>query len=261
MQLSSITTTLTDFIQTSPLNRVHDLTDLQLFDTPLIGVASAADELFPQLRQPSIIIDTYLLPSDWLPTAKSIISYFLPFTAQVRASNRQQGLPSTEWLYGRIEGQMFVVAVGNLLVDLLKQGGYEAVFPTTDSRFKIVNRRSNWSERHTAFIAGLGTISLNRSLITRVGAAGRLGSVITNLELSATQRNYYEFDENCNHCGACIRRCPAGAISADGKDHAICDAFLESMKLKFVPRYGCGKCQTAVPCEKGIPVKPIASIP
>ena len=255
MQLNTISATLADFIQTSPLNRVRDLADLQVFDSPLIGVASAGDELFPQLRQPSIIIETYLLPTDWLPTAKSIISYFLPFTAQVRVSNRQQGLPSTEWLYGRIEGQAFVVAVGNLLVDLLHQGGYEAVFPTIDPRFKIVNRRSNWSERHTAFIAGLGTISLNRSLITKVGAAGRLGSVITDLELPPTERYYHEFDENCSHCNVCIKRCPAGAINADGKDHAICDAFLETTRQQFAPRYGCGKCQTAVPCEQGIPLK------
>ena len=255
MQISTLTETLTDFIQTSPLNRVPDLADLQLFDSPLLGVAGADDELFPQLRQPSVISENYMLPSDWLPTAKSIIAFFLPFTAQVRISNRQQGLPSIEWLYGRIEGQTFVVAVGNLLVDLLKQSGYEAVFPTVDPRLKIVERRSNWSERHTAFIAGLGTISLNRSLITKAGAAGRLGSVITNLDLPATKRNYHQFDENCSHCGVCIKRCPAGAISTDGKDHAICDAFLETTRQQFVPRYGCGKCQTAVPCEQGIPKK------
>ena len=76
MKLSTLTDTLTDFIQTSPLNRAHDMADLQLFDAPLFGVASANDELFPQLRQPSIIIETYLLPTDWLPTAKSIISFF-----------------------------------------------------------------------------------------------------------------------------------------------------------------------------------------
>ena len=105
MPVGTLTTTLTDFIQTSPLNRAHDLADLQLFDAPLFGVASANDELFPQLRQPSIIIETYLLPTDWLPTAKSIISFFLPFTTEVRASNRQQGLPSTEWLYGGLKAR------------------------------------------------------------------------------------------------------------------------------------------------------------
>lgn len=255
MLLTSLTAKLTDFIQTSSLNRVHELADLQIFDFPLLGIARADDELFPQLRQPSVISEAYLLPTDWLPTAKSIISFFLPFTAQVRTSNRNPGMPSTEWLYGRIEGQAFVVAVGNFLVDLLKQSGHTAVFPTIDPRLKIVNRRSNWSERHTAFIAGLGTISLNRSLITRTGAAGRLGSVITDLELPSTERYYREFDENCSHCGVCINRCPAGAINADGKDHAICDAFLETTRQQFAPRYGCGKCQTAVPCEAGIPLK------
>ena len=41
MPVGTLTTTLTDFIQTSPLNRAHDLADLQLFDAPLFGVASA----------------------------------------------------------------------------------------------------------------------------------------------------------------------------------------------------------------------------
>ena len=76
MQLNTITAALTDYTQTSPLNRVQDLADLKIFDSPLIGVASAEDELFPQLRQPSIIIETYLMPTDWLPAAKSIISFF-----------------------------------------------------------------------------------------------------------------------------------------------------------------------------------------
>ena len=76
MQVSTLTATLTDFIQTSPLNRVHDLADLQLFDSPLLGVASADDELFPQLRQPAIIIETYLLPTDWLPQPRASFRFF-----------------------------------------------------------------------------------------------------------------------------------------------------------------------------------------
>lgn len=243
------------FVQSSPANKVQNLDVYQLFDIPLIGVAAANDELFHQLKQPDTIGPAHCLPYEWLPAAQSVISFFLPFTSRVRSSNRAAGVPSSEWLYGRIEGQAFVIELGAFLSESLHRHGYQAVFPTTDSRSKVANRRSNWSERHVAFIAGLGTISLNRSLITKSGSAGRIGSVITNLKLPASDRYYKDFDENCNHCGACVLRCPVGAVSKTGKDHELCDAYLETMKLQFSPRYGCGKCQTGVPCEQGIPVK------
>jgi epoxyqueuosine reductase QueG len=106
-----------------------------------------------------------------------------------------------------------------------------------------------------AFIAGLGTLSLNRSLITKIGAAGRIGSVVTDLHLPVTPRYYTETEENCSHCGACIRRCPPLAISETGKDHALCSDYLDGVLQRFTPRYGCGKCQTGVPCEDRIPMR------
>lgn len=57
-------------------------------------------------------------------------------------------------------------------------------------------------------------------------------------------------------CGACIRRCPAEAITMEkGKDHTVCEPWLTRTAQLYAPRYGCGKCQTKVPCESQIPVK------
>jgi epoxyqueuosine reductase QueG len=109
--------------------------------------------------------------------------------------------------------------------------------------------RSNWSERHAAFTAGLGTFSRNRSLITRLGAAGRFGSVITDAELEPTPRPYLGVTEYCDDCGLCVDRCPCRAIAASGKDNQVCSAYLATTKVLYAPRYGCGKCQTGVPCE------------
>lgn len=54
--------------------------------------------------------------------------------------------------------------------------------------------------------------------------------------------------------GKCAVNCPANAISLDkGKDHSKCHGFLLKTAEKFKPRYGCGKCQVAVPCECRIP--------
>ena len=255
MLLNDIVNVVEDFTQMSPLNKVTELENLQIFASPLIGVAAAGDVLFDRLKQPEAIGPHHFSPQEWLQGSKSIISYFLPFTEAVRASNRLSGLPSNEWLYGRIEGQAFIVDISRRIVEFLQAAGYQAVSPATDSRFAVVDRRSNWSERHVAFIAGLGTLSLNRSLITRMGSAGRIGSIVTNLELPVTSRYYTEVEENCSHCGACIPRCPPQAIDENGKNHAVCSAYLDGILQRFTPRYGCGKCQTAVPCESELPVK------
>ncbi len=55
-------------------------------------------------------------------------------------------------------------------------------------------------------------------------------------------------------CGTCISRCPAGAISLEGgKNQIKCKEWMDLMKARWSPRYGCGKCQVGVPCESRIP--------
>ena len=80
--------------------------DTVLFDAPLIGFAAADDDLFEKYKQPEIIGEYYFAPVEWLPSARTVISFLMPFTEEVRSSNRVDRTdPSMEWLYGRIEGQ------------------------------------------------------------------------------------------------------------------------------------------------------------
>lgn len=245
---------IAEFVMLSPLNSVMQLGNLKLFDTPLICVASASDPLFDRLKEPEVVGRNHLLPVEWLEGAKSVISYFLPFSQAVREANRKQGVAATEWLYGRIEGEQLNAALRAHIVQKLQDSGCQAVAPANDERLVIKERRSNWSERHVAFVAGLGTFSLSRSLITARGSAGRFGSVIVDLELEPTPRAYSAVDEYCTKCGACILRCPPLAISEAGKDNAVCSDYLDRVLAKYRPRYGCGKCQTGVPCEYQIPL-------
>ena len=53
----------------------------------------------------------------------------------------------------------------------MKAMGGDALAPAIDSRFDIAQRRSNWSERHAAFAAGLGSFGLSKSPITVKGCA------------------------------------------------------------------------------------------
>ncbi|MPM73368.1 hypothetical protein SDC9_120348 [bioreactor metagenome] len=119
-----------------------------------------------------------------------------------------------------------------------------------------VSYTSNWSERHVAYVCGLGTFSLSKGLITEKGVSGRFGSLVTTAPLTVTPRAYSELYEYCVFCGACARNCPAEAIAIDpevGKRHAPCAAFLDEYRPQYAPRYGCGKCQVRVPCRDGIP--------
>jgi epoxyqueuosine reductase QueG len=244
---------LINFVVTSPLNIVEELGSLHIYDKPIVGVASADDPFFDRLKEKEIVGPQHMSPREWLGTARSVIVYFLPFSKRIRESNRKGVHASTEWLYGRIEGEIMNNALKSHLVQVLVDAGSQALCPVLDARFKAADFKSNWSERHAAYIAGLGTFSLSRSLITRVGSAGRIGSVITDLDIEPTPREYDESDEYCSKCGACILRCPPLAIDEKGKDNPVCSQYLDRVRVRFKPRYGCGKCQTGVPCESSIP--------
>jgi len=115
---------------------------------------------------------------------------------------------------------------------------------------------SNWSERHAAYVCGLGTFGLSKGMITERGMAGRFASVIIEEQLETDERPYTDVYEYCTGCGACARRCPANAIDLKkGKDHIACRAWLLRMSEIHAPRYGCGLCQTGVPCESCRPKK------
>lgn len=173
MFLNILEEKIVDFTRNSEQNFLDDLDMMQIYDKPLISVATAYDPLWEKLKDPQVIGPHHLTPEEWLVEAKSVISYFLPFTEDIRTSNRSKGLPSKEWLYGRYEGEMFNTSLRSFIVGEIESSGAKALAPVFDKRFEIFNHVSNWSERHAAFIAGLGTFSLNDSLITSFGAAGR----------------------------------------------------------------------------------------
>jgi len=84
------------------------------------------------------------------------------------------------------------------------------------------------------FVAGLGTFSLNRSLITAHGSAGRIGSIVVDVAIDPTKRQYTAIDEHCTKCGACILRCPPLAINEQGKNNAVCSDCLSRVLSFFI---------------------------
>lgn len=240
------------------------LSGMKIFDEPLFAYGLADDSLFEDLKKPEAIGAHFLAPKQWLPQANTVISYFFPFTTQIKQSNGlNRTWPSNEWLHGRIEGQEFLNEFTKYLNTELTDAGYLSMVPTMDQRFWAMTDEtatyaytSNWSERHVGFVCGLGTFGLSKGLITSKGIAGRIGSIITSLNLAPSVRYYTALYENCSGCGACVGQCPVQAITREtGKKHKPCSDFLNRTFEQHQPRYGCGKCQVAVPCESQIPAK------
>ncbi|MDR3270283.1 MAG: 4Fe-4S binding protein [Peptococcaceae bacterium] len=228
-----------------------DLAGLQIYEAPIFAFGAAEDEAFTGLQDPQVIGPHFRLPRQWLAQARTVVSLFLPFSKDVKQSNaRALDWPSAEWLHGRIEGQICSDGLCRYLQAELINDGYPTIVPTLQPEFVSANFSSNWSERHVAFICGLGTFGISKGLITEKGMAGRLCSLVTAWETPPDTRAYEDLYAYCIRCGKCARNCPAQAISPEhGKDHPPCSAFLNITKEKYRPRYGCGKCQVQVPCS------------
>ena len=256
----------------TPENAINPrLCGLRLFDAPTVCFGSADDKLFDSFKDPKAVGPWHMSPKEWLPQANTVVSLFFPFTEEVRAANRKQRCwPSDQWLQGRIEGQAWLGAFMRALRGRLEELGFAACIPQQDPRWASVARGkgleaeygdlpettfgSRWSERHAAYVCGLGTFGLSKGLITKRGIAGRFGSLVTDAMIEPTPREYSGLYDWCTRCGSCAKRCPANAITIEnGKDHIPCHTLLEETKIRFAPRYGCGMCQTAVPCEASAP--------
>jgi len=273
-----------DFIRNPKRNFISEadaidesVAGLRLFDTPLIGYADAGDELFERFKtDPKITCGRFMPPKEWLQDANTVVSIFMPYSREVKSGNsRDMITPSHEWLHARYEGQKVIDELSRYLMDELAKRGYQCVAPGIDDRFtSFIGIRtmgtgtvgetiltnsdygSNWSERHVAFVAGLGTFGLSKGLITKKGTAGRFTSIITDLKHEPSQRDYQDRYEYCTMCGACAKNCPAEAITLErGKDDSLCAEYLDGILTTFNPRYACGKCQVKVPCQDGIPKK------
>jgi len=272
----------------SPKNRLEHLDNSLVYEEPLIGFADANDPLIARFKE--VVGSFHLSPQElWrqtfpgeVPSNLSIIAWVLPFAKTIRDSNRRQRhKPSPHWGHARLYGELLNNQLRSELVSFLIERGFQAVATAQSQTFKVFwdepdGPISNWSERHYCLAAGLGTFGLNRGLITKKGQAMRCGSVLTDLKLPATEREFRSHTAYCPYlevgsCGACIKRCPAGCITTEGKDNAKCFIYLsknlDHLTSKYFPEealrdpqgevcgrlYFCGLCHTGVPCEAGIP--------
>jgi epoxyqueuosine reductase len=269
-----ISAQIKDFIERSPENTLQNAAREKAFDSPLVGFSSGADPIYKKYKD-------YVGPFHWTPEEifaltfpdnpkpaedLTVISWILPQTRASKADNRKEKIfPAERWARARIFGEEVNVKLRRLVVDLLKAQGIAAVAPMLsplwgrrDSQLFVF--ASTWSERHAAHASGLGTFGLCDGLITPLGKAIRCGSVVADLKIPPTVRPYRHHKAYCLYysrgvCGKCIDRCPVGALSKAGHDKRKCQEHIHVAGEEYVRThygfdgFGCGLCQTLVPCE------------
>ena len=218
---------------------------------PLVGFADANDPLFSELK--TIISEEHLLPTDLLTNAKTVVSFFIPFTEDTVRNNLKDDITTKEWAYGKKDTESVI----DEIIEVMKMKFSSMQIQCSDNpgkspygSTKFMNR---WSQRSVAYICGLGTFGLNQLLITKSGCAGRFGSFIIDAE---TDYNTPVSGEYCLYksnksCGSCVSNCPSGALTYDGIDKSKCNQRIENITEKYfngVKIFGsCGKC-IALPC-------------
>ena len=268
-----------EFWANSPENSLNNGTGEKAWDEPLVRIAAGDDPLFAQIKADIgpfywLPEEAYALafPDDPVTSAElSVVVWILPQTdATLADQNEATEVPAERWARSRDFGEKFNCALRLHVAEALTVAGSPAVAPErlsgfdyrTSEKFGIA---SNWSERHTAFIAGHGTFGLSDGLITERGKAVRFGSVVVRERLPVDERPYEDYQAWClwyaeGRCGACIRRCPPRAITPAGHDKAKCFDYIRNVTAPHSQStYGteatpCGLCQVKIPCMRKNPM-------
>ena len=269
-----------DFINSSPENTLQDAANERAWDDPLVGFSRGDDPLYEEYKR-------HIGPFHWTPleifkksfpetevTARdlTVITWILPQREVTKADSRKEKeFPPERWARARLYGEEVNTKLRRHVVAALKEKGYKAVAPVPSPHFsrQMSDRygfASNWSERHAAYAAGLGTFGLCDGLITPRGKAVRVGSVVAQMKIPAIARPYDDHHAYClfyakGTCKKCVERCPAGAVSEAGHDKMKCYSYTHGPAMSHTKSSygfeveGCGLCQTGVPCESRIPKK------
>lgn len=228
--------------------------------SPIVGFADA--KKLGELKE--LVSPEHGMPQDMISDATVVIAYFVPFLKEMADTNKFEGLSSPEWAQAYEETNIMLTAINEHIIGELKNKGYDAAMHHEAGRFNKEKLISNWSQRHIAFEAGLGTFGMNNMLITEKGCCGRYSTVITNLDVTPDSPQVAErcLYKSSGKCGACMKKCPKGALTPEGFDRHKCyEMCLENAEIytAFGSSYTtddeeingsevCGKCVAGMPC-------------
>lgn len=221
-----------------------------LYRTPLLAFSRADDEGYTRLKQ--IIGPWHQTPDELLPGAKSVISYFVPFTRQVADQPKDYLDGAPLWGEAYVVINAYFDQINKALSDYFAEQGFLSVSIKSTHTYDPADMKSAWSHRHAAVISGLGVFGVNRMLLTAKGSVGRIGTLLTTADCTGWEPQARYMGPACPDCGLCIKACPVNALSAERFDKFACQDELNKNDANQRATTGytadvCGKCISACP--------------
>lgn len=219
------------------------------YRSPVIGFASAHDPLYEQTSE--IIGYPVAHPTDLLPEAQTVVSFFVPFDVTViKYARARREVSNKEWSLGYYELNLLIGKIMNDLVASLDEMRIKAASEPVTENYDHIKLTATWGHKTSAFIAGLGTFGINRLVITPMGCTGRLGTVVLSEKITPTKR---PDQENCYYkeegsCGVCAKMCPSKAVRYNSFNRFVCKLRDDTMRDSPSPvDRGCYFCSSG-PC-------------
>ena len=230
------------------------------YRSPLIGFAAATDPAFEDLKR--LVGPEHMLPADLLPGAASVVSFFLPFAAEIVEANRvRKGRVAREWAVAYLETNDLIGTICERLEEELRAAGFASASAPATGNFDRKTLVSEWSHKSVAVIAGLGRFGLHHMVITHAGCAGRFGSLVTDAVLEPSHRSLRELCVNMSGgtCKDCVTRCPVGALNGAGdlnvelcwnRCQAVARRLSELGLAEVCGKCAVGRCSMGPPSDK-----------
>jgi epoxyqueuosine reductase QueG len=212
---------------------------------PIVAFADVDDPEFMIIKD--ITHENHMLPTEWMPTGKTVVSFFIPFAAEMVQINKKAEYVAREWAVAYIETNDMIKQICSTMAESLKKYDINAVWQLPAGSYDSEKLMSYWSQRHIAYIAGIGTFGMNNMLITDKGCSGRYGSFIMDYKIEQGKKDRVErclYKIN-NSCGICMEACPVQALTPQGFARHRCSSWVEEVDEFYSDLASCdccGKC-------------------
>lgn len=212
---------------------------------PIVAFADVEDPEVEKIKH--MTHENHILPKEWMSDGKTIVSYFIPFNKELIEINRKNDYVAKEWAMAYIETNNLIKEINSTMVEKLKEYDITTVWQLPELNYDSEKLMSYWSQRHIAYIAGIGTFGMNNMLITDKGCSGRYGSFIIDYKIEPSKKNRVE---KCLYklngsCGICMEMCPVQAFTDQGFDRYKCNQWVSEVDEFYSDLASCdccGKC-------------------